>query len=136
MNEQKKEPKWLLCYNFMSLLNIPETLEDFGPLKNYWEGSYIGEKYITQVKSEFYGKRNNWTYSMLQRINKKAIFKKLIYENNEKQTTSLARYGTTMRLQNDLLAKRPIQCYYRKDTKKFIVCLDETPKTISYVKIH
>ena len=136
MNEQKKDPKWLACYNFMSLLNIPETLENFGPLKNYWEGSYIGEKFITQTKSEFFGKRNNWTYAMLQRIQKKSIFEQMIYEKNEKKTIHFARYKNLINLQNDVIAKRPIQCYYRQDTKKFIIFLDETPKTISYVEIH
>ena len=68
MKEQKNEPKWLSCYNFMSALNVPETLENFGTMKHYWEGSYISEKFITQTKSEFYGKRNNWPYAMLQRI--------------------------------------------------------------------
>ena len=91
-NELKKDPKWLSCYNFMSLLNIPETLENFGPLKNFWEGSYIGEKFITQTKSEFFGKRNNWTYAMLQRIQKKSIFEQMIDEKIEKKTIHFARY--------------------------------------------
>ena len=120
MNEQKKDPKWLSCYNFMSLLNILETLENFGPLKNFWEGSYIREKFITQNKSEFFGKRNNWTYAMLQRIQKKAIFEQLIYEKNEKKTTNFGRYRNLINLQNDLTAKRTIQCYYFQETKSFL----------------
>ena len=96
----------------MSALNVPEILEKFSPLKNYWEGSYIGEKVITQTKSEFYGKRNNLIYAMLQRINKKAIFEQLIYEKNEKKTTNFGRYRNLINLQNDLITKRPIQCYY------------------------
>ena len=76
MNKQKKDPKWLSCYNFMSMPNIPEILKNFRPLKPYWEGSYTGEKFITQIKSELYRKRYNCTYSILQRINKKLIFKK------------------------------------------------------------
>ena len=67
------------------MLQFHKTLENFGPLKNYWEGSYIGEKFITQTKSEFFGKRNNWTYAMIKRIQKKAIFEQMIYEKNEKK---------------------------------------------------
>ena len=136
MNEEKKNPKWLACYNFMSLLNIPETLENFGPLKNYWEGSYIGEKFITQTKSEFFGKRNNWTYAMLQRIQKKSIFEQMIYEKNEKKTIHFARYKNLINLQNDVIAKRPIQCYYWHEKKSFFIVLDQTSKNISYVEIH
>ena len=136
MKEQKKEPKWLSCYNFMSALNVPETLENFGPMKHYWEGSYISEKFITQTKSEFYGKRNNWPYAMLQRIQKKAVFEKLIYEKNEKKMTNFARYRNLINLQNDITARRPIQCYYREETESIFIVMDQTPKKISYVNIH
>ena len=135
-NEIKKDPKWLSCYNFMSLLNIPETLENFGPLKNFWEGSYIGEKFITQTKTEFFGKRNNWTYAMLQRIQKKSIFEQMIDEKIEKKTNNFARYKNIIHLQNDITARRPIQCYYWNKNQIFFIVLDETSKNISYVEIH
>ena len=110
MKEQKKEPKWLSCYNFMSMLNIPE------------------------VKSEFYGKRGNLTYSMLQRINKKLIFEKLIYNDKEKQTTNFARYKNIFSLMNDLTSKRPIQCYYYQRIK-FIIVMDTSNDGVSYVEV-
>ena len=41
-----------------------------------------------------------------------------------------------MKLQNDLLARRPIQYYYCQDIKRFIIVLNETIKNICYVEIH
>ena len=41
---------WLKKYNFLSLLNIPETIDKYGPLINLWEGSNQGEGYLRYAK--------------------------------------------------------------------------------------
>lgn len=64
------------------------------------------------------------------------IFKKLIYNNNEKLTINFARYKNTINLTNDLTLKRLIQCYYLQETKNFIIAIYETLKSISYIEIH
>jgi hypothetical protein len=38
-------PGWITSYNFCSLLNLPSTIREFGPLRNLWEGGGMGEKY-------------------------------------------------------------------------------------------
>ena len=38
------------CYNFMSLLNLPEVLSQFGLLRNLWEGGGQGERIRSLVK--------------------------------------------------------------------------------------
>ena len=41
---------WVRKYNFLSLLNIPDTMRRYGPLINLWEGSNQGEGYLRHAK--------------------------------------------------------------------------------------
>lgn len=45
------EPLWLARSNFLCLLNLPETIEHFGSPRNYFEGKYLGERYVQEVKN-------------------------------------------------------------------------------------
>ena len=45
------EPFWLGHYNFLSLLNLPDTLREFGSPRNYFEGKYMGERFVQEVKN-------------------------------------------------------------------------------------
>jgi hypothetical protein len=56
----QKMPSWISSYNFSSLLNIPEAMRMYGPLRNLWEGGYQGEGILRYVKPEAsYGMRRN-----------------------------------------------------------------------------
>ena len=59
----------MTSYNFPSLLNLPEAMQEYGPLKNLWEGGYQGEGFLLLVKPEAsYGMRKNWCCSLHDRI--------------------------------------------------------------------
>ena len=45
------KPMWLSKFNFLCLLNLPEALREFGPARNYFEGKYLGERFVQEVKS-------------------------------------------------------------------------------------
>ena len=45
------EPVWLSKFNCLSLLNLPEMLKEFGSPRNYFEGKYMGERYVQEVKT-------------------------------------------------------------------------------------
>ncbi len=47
----KTKPKWLTSYNFISLTNIPNILEQFGPVRNLWEGGGLGGKKNTTYET-------------------------------------------------------------------------------------
>jgi hypothetical protein len=49
MRETNEKPTWLASYNFLCLPNLPKTIEEFGPIRNYWEGGVMG-KLIQVVK--------------------------------------------------------------------------------------
>jgi hypothetical protein len=52
MRKEGKLPNWLVTYNFMCLLNLPETIQEFGPIRQWYEGKWLGERYVATVKSE------------------------------------------------------------------------------------
>ena len=43
-------PSWLQHFNFLSLLNLPETMDLYGPLVNTWEGGNRGEGFLRHIK--------------------------------------------------------------------------------------
>ena len=49
---KEQEPIWLSTYNFMCLINLVENMMQFGPLRNFWEGKYIGEAMVKNIKPE------------------------------------------------------------------------------------
>ena len=64
--EQKRT--WVRSYNFMSLLNLPDILKKYGPLRNLWEGGGQGERVLSVVKPSWCGYRKNWMPNMLDRM--------------------------------------------------------------------
>ena len=55
------KPIWFTKYNYLSLLNIPQSMINYGPTVNYWEGSLKGEGYVKYVKPKLTNvKGKNW----------------------------------------------------------------------------
>jgi hypothetical protein len=44
------DPRWLQSYNFMCLLNIPDTVMKYGPYRNLYEGKFCGEGFNRILK--------------------------------------------------------------------------------------
>ena len=70
-------PKWLGKYNFLCLLNVPDILRKYGPIRNYWEGGVIGEKIIQQPKNKWRGFTKNWSKNMTMSVHQDAARKKI-----------------------------------------------------------
>jgi hypothetical protein len=65
----KKLPFWLTCYNFLCLLNLPEQIQEHGPIRNRWEGGFSGEGYLRMVKSTIASAtRKNWAPNLLSAL--------------------------------------------------------------------
>ena len=58
--KQKTNPTWLSHSNCMSLLNLPEMMEEFGPLRNFWEGGNFGEGFLRLTKPTLNKITQNW----------------------------------------------------------------------------
>ena len=64
-----KEPIWLSTYNFMCLINLVKNMLQYGPLRNFWEGKYIGEAMVKTVKPEMTSvRRLNWAVNLLLKL--------------------------------------------------------------------
>jgi hypothetical protein len=50
MNKDAEKPYWISSYTYPCLLNLPDHMRQFGPLKNVWEGAARGEGYLKTMK--------------------------------------------------------------------------------------
>ena len=65
----REVPEWLSMYNFLCLLNLPEAIEKFGPLRLNYEGNSEGEGFIPMVKPLLsQGMRKNWQNNLAHRF--------------------------------------------------------------------
>ncbi|KAL7577908.1 hypothetical protein ACA910_007544 [Epithemia clementina (nom. ined.)] len=77
--DSHEKPSWVSPYNFMSLLNLLDTVRQFGPLRNIWEGGTQGEGFLWYVKREMsMVLRNNWQKRLLTRIYKRKTLAMLL----------------------------------------------------------
>ena len=68
-NSKKSElPSFISSYNFCCLMNVPNAMRRFGPLRELWEGSSKGEGALPRVKSNYRGMQPNWHYNLLQSV--------------------------------------------------------------------
>ena len=52
MRKIGRKPTYITCYNYLCLLNLGDTIEEFGPMRRYFEGKWLGERYVKTVKDE------------------------------------------------------------------------------------
>ena len=50
LRNKTNKPIWISRSNLLSLLNLPEQMRFFGPLRLYWEGGWKGEGIIQEIK--------------------------------------------------------------------------------------
>ena len=48
--DEKSRDQWWLKSNYVSMLNLPRTIEVLGPLVNLWDGGGKAERYIQEIK--------------------------------------------------------------------------------------
>ncbi|KAL7556429.1 hypothetical protein ACA910_020341 [Epithemia clementina (nom. ined.)] len=89
--DSHKKPSWVASYNFMSLLNLPDAVRRFGPLRIIWEGGTQGEEFLWYVKGEMsMGFRNNWQKRLLTRIYKRKSLAMLLSVDIEVEEDTFA----------------------------------------------
>ena len=69
ITEDRNFPEWLTCFNYLCLLNLPDAIEQLGPLRFNYEGSTEGEGFIPMVKPLLsQGMRKNWQKNLAHRF--------------------------------------------------------------------
>ena len=87
MKDDNRKPIWLKKYNFQSLINIPATMEKFGPLRNYWEGSMQGEGYLKVVKPKINNiKSKNWHVNAHTKILEDHVFDRVLLQQTRQDS--------------------------------------------------
>ena len=60
-------------------MNLPFTMQRFGPLKNYWEGSMQGEGYLKLIKPKINNlKAQNWYVNAHIKLLKERVFDRIL----------------------------------------------------------
>lgn len=117
---KRKSPMWKSAYNFLCLLNLPEQIKNLGPVRNRWEGSIRGERFIQQVKPAVTStRRTNWQQNLMKNLLRQRellILKESAAlsenENPEEREDSNAftTYHTIVDIQADFNDRVPISC--------------------------
>lgn len=95
---RQKNPAVLSSYNFICLLNLPEAMERFGPLRKLWEGDYKGEGFAKFAKSFMtQGMRKDWHHMLLSRLHNAIAFKSVLLEDQRASTTVGLQHQNTLR---------------------------------------
>jgi hypothetical protein len=91
MRTEKDKPRWISSYNFVCLLNLPDVIREFGPLRNLWEGGGQGEKFLRLVKPKWHGYRKNWQVNMMDGLLQQIAMRRVEDKENESSSPWLAQ---------------------------------------------
>ena len=140
MRKSNEKPTWLTSYNFLCLLNLPKTIEEFGPIRNYWEGGVMGEKLIQVVKPLWNGFRKNWQKSIMDKVMKQMAIQRVknyasLYQEpkgneNEKKGKQIHLYTSAEVLTSDYNSRKPISIM-QLNNGKFMAAL----KNQKYIEV-
>jgi len=111
-NEAKKNPAWISSYNFICLLNLPRMAKEYGPLRNLWEGGYLGEGFIRHVKPHAkHGFRKNWEINLHKNVLKEKFLSACLKDTNRKgKERSQVRYSTRAEIESGLICRNVLSC--------------------------
>lgn len=80
----KKKPSCISKPNFLCLLNIPEAMERYGPVRSLWEGKIQGEGFLRFVKPEMtQGLRTNWSFNLISNCLLTKSFRNITDDNEQ-----------------------------------------------------
>jgi hypothetical protein len=74
-------------YNFCCLMNVPEAMREFGPLRNLWEGEYMGEGILRVLKPHMIqGMKRDWQSHLLRNMMRQKAFTTILKDDVNKHT--------------------------------------------------
>ena len=86
---KNNKPVWLSSYSYLNLLNIPKVMENYGPLRNYWEGSTMGEGILKRVKENYSSLRSGWHMNLTKRTLKLRSVKRIMNKLNKQRLSHM-----------------------------------------------
>ena len=139
---KNRTPLWISSYSILNLLNLPQVMTEYGPLRNYWEGKTIGEAIVKKVKSNYKCMHPQWYMSLTKRTLQLRSFFKICDKidehvdeqcknENDKQisfkerATNFHIYPDVLCLQRAYENSQPISVVITQSSRVFsIVCND------------
>ena len=131
-NKPPKIPCWLQHFNFLSLLNLPETMSLYGPLVNTWEGGNRGEGYLRHLKPMITNTvRPNWNHLAHENIMKEKSKSQILHDHfknyskekqldfqmifTQNQSFDFVIYNDLCQLINEWCGNKPLSCVLLKN---------------------
>ena len=135
-DEPKKAPKSTAAvvssYNFSCLMNLPQAMSTFGPLRDLWEGGPRGEGFLRFAKPFMsQGIRLNWPVHLMNRLQRMQAFLNLmpkekkvlcpLASNNalRDRSTKFHKYHSQLEARDRLT-----ECNLKKKTPLSVIILD------------
>jgi hypothetical protein len=99
---KKDSCTWLTSYNFLCLLNLSEAVEEFGPCQRWFEGKWLGERFVSEVKE---GRTccppKNVPYYLMRNLHCSKAINEVVRDSGFKQTEELLGLNTHIYDSND-----------------------------------
>ena len=98
LNDGNQKYCWYSSWNYITLLNVPETLKKFGSFQNLWEGATVGEGILKDVKPLSTYVYTNWSTSLTTKIYQdrtlKYIYAAKVHPKKQYKTKNLHIYNS------------------------------------------
>jgi hypothetical protein len=140
MRKKDRNPNWLSTYNFMCLLNLPATIEEFGPVRQWYEGKWLGERYVSTVKSErLKCPLVNLHYVLLRNLHRNksidSLNNKSDHVNKREQLPMNTKVFTSLDdLQGSFLSRNPFPITRMKNGSLYALFFEGDRKSLKRVK--
>jgi hypothetical protein len=137
-------PFWLSKGNYVTLLNLPEQIEKFGPLRDYWDGSR--ERYIHLIKKKLVNMRHTSSFmsSKLTEVHQSNVLDWIMHDLDPPVTASTVSHNTVFytyaskaMIMDNLKGGKIISGYYHPQyPKHVIVAYREANKMLGLIALH
>ena len=137
---KKDKPIWISSYNYLCLLNLPKIAKNFGPLRNIWEGGYVGEGYLRLVKPYITrGLSKNWHNNVHRGLLERKVFS-YICKDYTKIESNIPKnyhcYKDIDEVRSKLLRSHVLSCIYYKNGNICFVLKNKTVILLYLSKFH
>ena len=88
--ETNSKPIWILSYSLLNLLNLPDMMRMFGPIRNLWEGGSMGEGILKLIKHNIPSVNVNWHINSTKKFYQQKSLNRLVEQLNEENLHATA----------------------------------------------
>ena len=104
-------PVWYSRSNFVSLLNLPEQIAKYGPLRLYWEGHR--ERYIQVIKPVLANKRTSVSYlkTKLEKVYKLSTFGNILHNKIDNPMIQSYKRFEDLKVYYNIAKLQKLKCF-------------------------